>query len=44
MTLKTEWLDRILLSEKLNAYLKREEQRKEDVTRKVGGIYKLMTS
>lgn len=44
MTLKTGWLDRILLSEKLRAYLKREEQRKEDVTKKVGGIYKLMAS
>lgn len=44
MTLKSERLDRILLSQKLDAYLKREEQRKEDVTKKVGGIYKLMTS
>lgn len=44
MTLKSERLDRILLSQKLYAYLKREEQRKEDVTKKVGGIYKLMAS
>lgn len=44
MTLKTERLERILLSEKKSAYLKREEQRKEDVTKKVGGLYKLMTS
>lgn len=39
MTLKSERLDRILLSQKLCAYLKREEQRKEDMTKKVGGIY-----
>lgn len=44
MTLKSERLHRILLSQKLYPYLKREEQRKEDVTTKVGGIYKLMSS
>lgn len=44
MTFKSWRLYWILLSENSDAYLKREEQPKEDVTKTVGGIYKLVTS